>query len=342
MFYPFGATSTAGQINVTTMANQELGWEKTSQYNVGIDYSIFKSRISGSLDVYTSHTTNLLLKKSIPTVTGFLDTYANIGETKSKGVDLSVNTVNIKTQDFEWSSSINASYQDNKIVSLANGKQDDLNNKWFIGQSQSIVYGYEANGVWQDSDAAEMAKFNANGHTFTAGNVKPVDQNGDYKIDANNDRVIVGSTIPKYILGITNTFNYKGFELSALLYGRMGYIYNTGGEGMVGRYQQRAVNYWTPTNTNSDYQKPIYSAGYGDQYYESLGYKHGSFLKIRNISLGYNFPERITNKLKISKLRLYVQASNPGFIFSQVSYVDLDTKYHASNRGFVTGLSVQF
>ncbi len=342
MFYPFGATSTPGQINVTTMANQELGWEKTSQYNAGIDYSIFKSRISGSFDVYTSNTTDLLLKKSIPTVTGFLDTYANIGETKSKGADLSINTINIKTTDFEWSSSINASYQDNQIVSLANGKQDDLNNKWFIGQSQSIVYGYDAAGVWQDSDAAEMAKFNANGHTFSAGNVKPIDQNGDYKIDANNDRVIVGSTIPKYILGITNTFNYKGFELSALLYGRMGYIYNTGGEGMVGRYQQRAVNYWTPTNTNSDYQKPIYSAGYGDQYYESLGYKHGSFLKIRNISLGYNFPERITNKLNISKLRLYVQASNPGFIFSQVSYIDLDTKYHASNRGFVTGISVQF
>jgi TonB-linked SusC/RagA family outer membrane protein len=342
MFYPFGATSTAGQLSVTTLANQDLGWEKTSQYNAGIDYSIFNSRIYGSLDVYTSNTTDLLLQKSIPTVTGFLNTYANIGETKSKGADLSVNTVNIKTHDFEWSSSINASYQDNQIVSLANGKQDDLNNKWFIGQSQSIVYGYEASGVWQDSDAAEMAKFNANGHTFSAGNVKPIDQNGDYKIDANNDRVIVGSTIPKYILGITNTFNYKGFELSALVYGRMGYIYSTGGEGMVGRYQQRAVNYWTPNNTNSDYQKPIYSAGYGDQYYESLGYKHGSFLKIRNISLGYNFPERITSKLNISKLRLYVQASNPGFIFSQASWIDLDTKYHASNRGFVTGISVQF
>lgn len=342
MFYPYGSTSTAGQLNVTTMANQELGWEKTSQYNVGIDYSIFKSRIYGSLDVYTSRTSDLLLKKSIPTVTGFLDTYANIGETKSKGADLTVNTINIKTKDFEWSTNINASYQDNEIVSLANGKQDDLNNTWFIGQSQSVVYGYESAGIWQESDAAEMAKFNANGHTFTAGNVRPKDLNGDYKIDANNDRKIIGSTIPKYILGITNTFSYKGFELSALLYGRMGYIYSTGGEGMVGRYQQRAVNYWTDTNTNSEYQKPIYSAGYGDQYYASLGYKHGSFLKIRNISLGYNFSDRIASKLKVSKLRLYVQATNPGFIFSQVSFIDLDTKYHASNRGFVTGLSVQF
>lgn len=342
MFYPFGATSTAGQLNVTTMANQELGWEKTSQYNVGIDYSLFKSRIYGSLDVYTSHTTDLLLKKSIPSVTGFLDTYANIGETKSKGADLTINSINVKSHDFEWSTSVNASYQDNEIVSLANGKQDDVNNLWFIGKSQSVIYGYESAGIWQESDAAEMAKFNANGHTFSAGNVRPKDLNGDYKIDANNDRKIIGSTIPKYILGITNTFDYKGFELSVMLYGRMGYIYSTGGEGMVGRYQQRAVNYYTPNNTNSEYQKPIYSAGYGDQYYASLGYKHGSFLKIRNISLGYNFSDRIANKLKVSKLRLYVQATNPGFVFSQVPWIDLDLKYHASNRGFVTGLSVQF
>jgi hypothetical protein len=284
----------------------------------------------------------LLLQKSIPTVTGFSSTYANIGETKSKGIDLTLTTVNVKNRDFEWTTTVNASYQDNEIVSLANGKNDDLNNSWFIGKSQSVIYGYEADGVWQESDATEMAKFNANGHTFTAGNVKPIDQNGDYKIDANNDRVIIGSTIPKFILGMTNTFNYKGFELSAFFYGRMGYSYSAGGEGLVGRYQQRAVNYYTINNTNSEYQKPIYSAGYGDQYYASLGYRQGSFLKIRNISLGYNLPEKITSKLGVSKLRLYVQATNPGFIFNQVPWIDLDLRYHASNRGFVTGLSLQF
>ncbi|MDP3915136.1 MAG: TonB-dependent receptor [Bacteroidota bacterium] len=342
MFYPFGATSTPGQMNVSTMANQELGWERTSQYNVGLDFSILKSRIFGSLDVYASSTTDLLLRKSIPTVTGFNDTYANIGETKSNGVDLTINTVNLTTKDFEWSTTFNGSYQNNEIVSLANGKEDDINNLWFIGQSQSVIYGYASAGIWQESDAAEMAKFNANGHTFTAGNVRPADQNGDYKIDANNDRVIIGNTIPKFIVGLTNTFDYKGFELSVFLYGRMGYTYNAGGEGLVGRYQQRAVNYWTPNNTNSDYQKPIYSAGNGDQYFQSLGYENGSFLKIRNISLGYNLPGQITGKLGVSKLRLYVQASNPGFVFSNVPWVDLDVNYHASNRGFVMGLNVQF
>ncbi len=342
LFYPFGATSTAGQQNVSTMANQDLGWEKTSQYNVGLDFSILKSRIFGSLDVYASSTTDLLLRKSIPSVTGFNNTFANIGETKSQGVDLTLNTSNIKIRDFEWTTTLNASYQHNEIVSLANGKEDDLNNNWFIGQSQSVVYGYASGGIWQESDATEMAKFNANNHTFTVGNARPADQNGDYKIDANNDRVIIGSTIPKYIVGLTNTFDYKGFELSVFLYGRMGYIYNTGGEGLVGRYQQRAMNYWTPNTTNSDYQKPIYSAGNGDQYFQSLGYKNGSFLKIRNISLGYNLPEQVTGKLGVSKLRLYVQASNPGFVFNKVPWLDPDVRYHASNRGFVMGLNLQF
>lgn len=342
LFYPFGNTSTSGQQNVSTMANLDLGWEKTTQYNFGIDFSILESRIFGSLDVYKSRTTDLLLEKSIPTVTGFQTTYANIGETKSKGVDLTLNTANVRTQDFEWSTTLNASFQNNEIISLANGKEDDLANEWFIGRSQDIIYDYEAAGIWQESDAAEMAKFNANGHTFTAGNVRPVDQNGDYIIDANNDRVIIGSEIPKYIIGLTNTFSYKNLELSIFLYGRMGYTYDAGGEGLVGRYQQRKVDYWTDVDPESDYQKPIYSAGYGDQYYGSLGFKSGSFLKIRNISLGYNLSNKFASRLGLSKLRLYVQALNPGFVFNKVPWIDLDLRYHASNRGFVTGVSVQF
>lgn len=342
LFYPFGSSSTAGQENAETLANQDLGWEKTTQYNLGLDFSIFNSRIYGNLDIYSSHTTDLLLRKLIPTVTGFKNTFANIGETKSKGFDLTLNTANIKTSDFEWTTNFNFSYQDNEIVSLANGKEDDLVNEWFIGESQNIIYDYESNGVWQEADAAEMAKFNANGHTFTAGNVRPVDQNGDYIIDANNDRVVIDSEIPKYIVGMTNTFDYKGFELSIFLYGRLGYTYDAGGEGLVGRYNQRDVDYWTEVDTKSDYQKPIYSAGYGDQYYGSLGFESGSFVKIRNISLGYNLPDNIANKLGASKLRIYIQATNPCFVFNKVPWIDLDVRYHASNRGFVTGISLQF
>ena len=342
IFYPFGGTITSGVLNLTTLANQNLTWEKTSQFNYGIDFSIFKRRISGSLDYYTSSTTDLLLLKTIPSVTGFVNTYANVGETASQGIDLTLNTLNFSKGGFEWSSTFNGSWQDNHIVTLANGKVDDINNNWFIGQSQGVIYGYQSNGIWKGSDQAEMAKFNANGQNFSAGLSRPVDQNGDYKIDANNDRVIIGSTIPKFLVGFTNNFEYKGFSLSIFLYGRFSYLFNTGGEGLTGRFNQRVVNYYTEVNTTSDYQKPIYTAGTGDPYSLILGYKDGSFLKIRNISLGYNLPDKFSKSIGLSHSRIYVQALNPGMIFNNIDWIDMDLRNSAWNKGFSMGINVDF
>ncbi len=342
LFYPFNATLGAGVVNSSTMANQGLTWEKTKQYNFGTDFVFFGRKISGSLDYYTSKTTDLLLKKTIPSVTGFIDTYANVGETASQGIDLTLNTLNISKGGFEWNTTFNGSWQDNHIITLANGAQDDINNGWFIGRSQRVIYGYESNGIWQESDAEEMQKFNANGHKFSAGNARPVDQNGDYKIDANNDRVIIGSTIPKFLLGLTNSFDYKGISLSIFLYGRMGYWYDTGGEGLTGRFNQRSVDYYTINNTDSDYQKPIYTEASGDPFYPILGYRSGSFLKIRNISLGYSIPDKISKSIGLSHSRFYVQALNPGMVFNKVDWIDLDLGSSAWNRGFTAGLNIEF
>ncbi|TDO71012.1 TonB-linked SusC/RagA family outer membrane protein [Flavobacterium chryseum] len=338
--YPNGS----GVIDNTTLGNLDLGWEQTSQFNYGIDFSMFSNRISGALDYYTSKTTDLLLKSSVPTVIGVKDTYQNVGETEGNGVELTLNTVNITTKDFEWTSNISASYQQSRIVSLQNGKFDDINNNLFIGESQNVTYGFESNGIWKPEDAAEMAKFNAaaGSNIFSFGNARPVDQNGDYKIDANNDRVIIGSKDPKYIVGLTNTFAYKNVEFSFFVYGRMGYLYDTLGENEGAKGSQRAINYYTDNNTNAEYQKPIYSAGTGDPYFPVLGYRDGSFLKIRNISLGYRFDKELVEKLGLSKLRLYCQASNPGMIFSKVKWTDLDTQTTASNRGMTLGLNVEF
>ena len=338
--YPTGS----GVVNNTSLGNLDLGWEQTSQFNYGIDFSLFTNRISGALDYFTSKTTDLLLKSSVPTTIGVRDTYQNVGETEGKGVELTLNTINVTTKDFEWSSNLSASYQQNKIVSLQNGKFDDINNNLFIGDSQNVIYGFESNGIWKPEDAAEMAKFNAAaGSTiFTFGNARPVDQNGDYKIDANNDRVIIGSKDPKYIVGLTNTFTYKNIDLSIFVYGRMGYLYDTLGENEGAKGSQRAINYYTDNNINSEYQKPIYSAGTGDPYFPILGYRNGSFLKIRNISLGYRFDKELVEKLGLSKLRLYCQANNPGMIFTKVKWTDLDTQTTASNRGITLGLNVEF
>ena len=342
IFYPFGGTITSGVVNLTTLANQDLTWEKTTQFNYGIDFSLFKRKVTGSLDYYTSSTTDLLLLKTIPSVTGFVNTYANVGETASQGIDLTLNTVNLSKGGFEWSTTFNGSWQDNHIVTLANGKVDDINNNWFIGQSQGVIYGYQSNGIWKGTDQAEMAKFNANGQNFSAGLSRPVDQNGDYKIDANNDRVIIGSTIPKFLIGLTNNFEYKGFSLSIFLYGRLSYLFNTGGEGLTGRFNQRVVNYYTEVNTNSDYQKPIYTAGTGDPYSLTLGYKDGSFLKIRNISLGYNLPDKFSKSIGLSHSRVYFQALNPGMIFNNIDWIDMDLRNSAWNKGFSMGINVDF
>jgi TonB-linked SusC/RagA family outer membrane protein len=332
----------SGVVNNTSLGNLDLGWEKTSQVNYGIDFSMFNSRVSGALEYYTSKTTDLLLRRSVPTVLGVTNTYQNVGETEGNGVELTLNTVNVRAKDFEWSSSFSGSYQKSHIVSLQNGKFDDINNNLFIGQSQNVIYGFESNGIWKPEDAVEMAKFNANGAGYTAGNARPVDQNGDYKIDANNDRVIIGSADPKYIVGLTNTFNYKNIELSFFVYGRMGYTYNTGGENEGAKGSQRAINYYNDNNINSEYQKPIYSAGTGDSYFPILGYRNGSFLKMRNVSIGYNFTDELAQQIGVSKLRLYFQANNPAMIFSKVKWTDLDTQTTASNRGITMGLNVQF
>ena len=342
LFYPFGNSLSAGSLPNRVLPNQELGWEKTTQYNLGLDFALYNNRISGAIDVYTSKTKDLLMSRSIPTVTGYDTIYQNIGQTANKGIDININTVNIRTRDFQWSTNINASWQKDEIVSLANGKQNDINNLWFIGQPIGVIYGIQSNGLWQKGDSANYKAFNANGSVFSPGNVRPVDQNGDSKIDANNDRIIVGYTRPRWIVGMTNSFTYKNFELSIFLYGRLNYMFNTGGEAMVARSSTRALSYYTENNTNSEYQKPIYSTGTGDLYSTSLGFQKASFIKIRNISASYNFTGKALKAMTMSGLRAYIQVANPGMLFSEIKFMDMDVAAFTNNRGFTFGINATF
>jgi len=193
LFYPFGSSIVQGSIPSSTLANQKLGWEKTTQYNVGIDFNVLNSRLSGNIDIYKTETKDLLMSESIPTVTGFTTTYANVGKTSNKGIDVLINSRNINTKNLNWTSTLNVSYHKDKIIALANGNQNDINNGWFIGEPIGVIYGFKAAGLWHESDSAIMNKYNANGSNFQPGMVRPVDQNGDFKIDANHDRVIIGN-----------------------------------------------------------------------------------------------------------------------------------------------------
>lgn len=349
LYYPFGSALTQGYVAyekeagiTNTMANQDLSWEKTAQWNIGLDFSFFNGRISGIVDVYTSKTTDLLMARSIPTLLGYASTYANVGETKNFGYDLTFNFVPVRTKDFEWNIGINAAYSRNEIVSLSNGKEDDIINGWFIGESTNSIYAYESAGLWREEDAEEMAKFNANGHNFEVGMTRPKDLNGDYKIDANNDMKIVGHYDPRWTLGLSTNLTYKGWDLGIQLYGRMDFKYYDSAVWVGGRYNVRSYDYYNEKNKDATHPKPIYDEGGKDAYYSITYLKDGSYLKIRNISLGYTFPSRLISRVGLSALRLYAQVKNPGYIFSGCETLDLDTYSNTYNGGFTFGLNLSF
>jgi TonB-linked SusC/RagA family outer membrane protein len=349
LFYPYITTISAGATPSAVFANQALGWEKTTQYNVGLDFAVLNRRISGSLDIYTSKTTDLLMQMSIPTVTGYTTTFANVGQTANKGIDLSLTTVNIRSRNLVWTTNASISWQKDKIVSLANGKQDDINNTLFIDKPINVIYNFQGAGIWHIEDSATYRQFNANGSTFTAGNARPVDVNGDNKIDPNNDRVVIGNTRPRWIVGMTNSVSYKNFEFSIFLYGRLKYLFNTGGEAQTARGVQRKINYYTENNMNAEYQKPIHTEATGDPYSVVLGYKDASFIKIRNISLGYSLDGKALKTSAFSNLKIYAQIVNPGMLFSKIDWLDMDVATTTPafngatyNRGITIGLNASF
>ena len=343
LFVPVGSTNVAGSIPNATLANLNLGWEKTTQFNTGIDFALFKRRVTGSVDAYTSETTDLLMARSIPTVTGFATTFANIGKTANQGVDISITTVNIKQRDLQWSTTLNAGWQKEHIVQLSNGTQDDINNNWFINQPIGVIYGYKALGLWQASDSSLFKAYTSN--SFSAGSVRVADLNKDNKIDPNNDRQIIGWTRPRWVLGMTNAITYKNWDFSIFVYSRLNYLYNTGGEGQAARSMQRVIDYYTPLNPGAYYQKPIFNAGgaTGDAYFPALGYMDASFVKVRNISLGYTFDSKSLGKSSgISSLKAYLQVSNPGMLFSKIKQLDMDVQGPTWNRGFTLGINATF
>lgn len=349
LFYPFGSAATAGYTPYSSilgssaelaLANQDLTWEKTHQLNFGVDFSFLDGRISGVFDIYTSKTKDLLMAEAIPTVTGYAMTYANIGETKNFGYDITLNLVPIKYKDFTWNVSINAAYSRNKITKLANG--DDITNGWFVGQSTSVIYGYKSEGLWREGDEAEMKKFNDNGSNFEVGMTRVADLNGDGKIDPNNDRTIIGHRDPRWNMGINTDFNYKNWSLGIQFYGRFDYMTNGGGIWVGGRYNVRKYDYYNENNKNAYYQKPIYDEAGKDVYYESLGYLNSSYMMIRNISLSYTFPKNLISKWGLSNLRVYAQCKNPGYLFCKLDYTSPDTNSSWYTRGFTFGLNVSF
>jgi hypothetical protein len=220
---------------------------------------------------------------------------------------------------FRWSTDLNIYANKEEIVSLYGGKTDDPGNRWFIGKPLTVFWDLEKIGIWQLGEE-DQAKVYSDG----IGQIKVKDQNGDGRIN-DQDRVILGSDVPKWSGGITNRFEFKGFDLSFFVFTRQGHmirsLFHDNYNLLFGRYNNLDVDYWTPTNPTNAYPQPIFNQE-RPKYNTTMSYFDGSFVKVRNITLGYNFPTALAEKMKMQSLRLYVSAQNPFMFTNYVKGID--------------------
>ena len=311
-FYNWG-NSTAYGYQPNTIGNPDLKWETSTTANVGIDASLFRGRISGTLEYYMVNTKDLLLSRQLPTSTGFNAVTTNVGRTRNQGFEGTITTINMDNKrNFRWSTDLTFFTNKEEIVELYNGKVDDVGNSWFIGKPLSVFYELKKAGIWQ-TEESDVAK----SYGYVPGEIKIQDVNNDGKINS-SDRVIHGSGVPDFSGGITNRIQWGNFDLSAFVYARLGQTirsnFHLSNNTLFGRYNNIDVDYWTPSNPTNEFPRPNQNQEFPKNN-GSISLFDGSFVKVRNINLGYNFDARTAEKLKMSSLRIYTSIQQP-FLFS--------------------------
>jgi len=293
------------------IGNVDLTWEKTKTSDFGLELGLFKNRISASFDYYDSRTYDLLLNRSLPPSDGVISVTQNIAKTRNKGIEILLSSRNIEQGNFKWGTNLTFSRNIEKIEELAGGAQSDVLNSWFVGSPVQAFYDYQKIGIWQLGQEAEALAYGQK-----PGDIHVADLNGDGKIDATNDRKIVGTNRPKWSGGLENTFSYKSWDLNIFIFARIGQtIY----PDFLRRYDTQAVgnsttaiNYWTPENPSNEYPRPNKNIAFTSTLYStSIGYVDGSYVRLRNITLGYNVPTAILKKSFVKSIRLYSTARNP-------------------------------
>ncbi len=345
-YYDFNG-STANGSTIVSLANKDLTWEKTSEYNAGMELNVLKSRIGLTFDYYNKTAKGTLLPQLIPAANGYTTVVANVGSIRNSGVEIGLNTSNIKSSKFSWTTNINFSRNKNKIIDLFGNGANDIAGARFIGQKARVIYNYKVVGVWQTSEATQAAAYGQK-----PGQYKIQDTNNDGKITA-DDRVILGSDIPDWFGGITNTFNYHDFDMGFTVYTRQGtlqqstfldqYLNGDQGRARFGAYQR---DYWTATNPNNTWANNAVETDATRR--TAATYQNSSYTKISNITLGYTVPKNVLSKIKVNNLRVYATAYNP-FLFTKFVGWDPETADLSSfglqdfrTRTFIFGLNVTF
>lgn len=325
------------------MPNAGLGWERTEEYNLGIDFGFLNNRISGTIDLYRRDTHDLLMKRLLPITTGYNETWQNIGKTRNTGVEIALNTVPFVNKNWEWTLGVTLAYNKNEIVELYDGQTSDPGNKWFVGKPLQVDLLYKYTGAWQTEEADEAKRYG-----YEPGDPKVLDVNGNGKYDQEDQ--FIYNRIPKLTGGLNTTLRYKHLDLNLYFYTRAGYgqlcdflTYEAGSS----RMNHLDVDFWTPEHQSKTFPKPIGSNPQPLLVQSDYAYRNLSFIRLKNVNIGYTFPARMIEKIKANRLRMYVAVDNP-FVWTFNKFGGLDPENclsYSSHRpltSFVFGLNVSF
>ncbi len=330
----------------STFPSRDLKWEKTGQYDFGFDLGLLNSRLNFTFDFYYSKTTDMLLNVPVPAITGFTESQTNIGSVRNQGVEFSISSVNIRNKDFVWTTDFNISANRNKVLSLGNNNApievstNSAVSRTEVGQPVGNYYGYKVIGVYSTAEINDpsVAKYSG----AEPGDPKVLDVDGSGTIDS-DDRTILGNYQPDFTWGMTNNFSFKGFEFSFMLTGTHGNEIMNQNARFLGFYNgarnlyASRTDYWKSDAEPGDGMtpKPRTVPNTIESSSSSMWVEDGSFVRIKNIRLGYTFPSSLTRKLGINSVKLYVNMENV-YVFSDYS------NYDPEGSTFQTGYRVGY
>ena len=342
-----GAYYTKSGLTINRLANYNLQWEKTTATNFGVDFNLFDNRLNGTVEYYLSKTTNLLLDRQLPSIVGVKSVASNMGQINNRGWEITLNSLNIDLKDkLQWFTNLSLSGYRNRIVHLygdydENGvEQDDTQNGWYIGHAIDAIYDYKSDGIWQKE---ELEAARADGKAYAGyypGDYKMVDVNNDGEYRPEDDRQFLGHKNPHFFINMTNDFTvFKDFSLSFTLYGAFGgmknYNYEHFGALTLSDFD---IPYWTEENRSNKY--PRMSERDIDAV-TTTNYIKTDFIRLSNITLGYNVPSKFIGRLGLKSAKVYCSMENVA-VWSPWPVWDPENTGGAVPRKFNFGVNLKF
>jgi len=339
------------------IGNPDLKWETTSQTNLGLDFGILNNRISGSLDFYLKNTKDLLLDRPIPTTSGFTTVVQNVGEVENKGIDLTLNTLNVKRADFTWSSTFTIGYLKNKVVKLVNGVPIDAgyDNRIAEGQPIGSFFGSITEGIFQNQAEIDAAPTQPNA---APGDIRFKDVSGgvgpdgilgtaddlapDGKIN-DDDRTFIGKALPDFTGGLRNTLSFKGFDLNVFFQFATGFqidnfnrVFAEGLNGVFSPTRNAWENRWKKEGDQTDVPRLVQGDPNNNRRSSTRFIEDGDYLRLKTATLGYTLPKSLTSKIGFGSIRLYASGYN---LWTMTKYSWYDPEVNTldgDNTGFAT------